>query len=93
MTVVEMRRQKDSKLIHDLYEKYYGNSKRKKDPMARRIKSKQAEIKKKKTKNFGVFNKKELAKIVGPVIEERIISKIIRSTIEKMYIRAKGREG
>ena len=46
MTIAEIQRQKDSELIHSLYEKYYGNSKKKEDLTVKVIKSKQAAVQK-----------------------------------------------
>lgn len=98
MTVAERQKQKDRELIHRLYEKYYGKSKKREDLMAKRMRAKQAEVKQeakenrndlmlqakeKGIKNFRVLNKEELQKVLNPKATKEAIEKVIQGAVAR----------
>ena len=98
MAVMEMQTAKDKALIHNLYGKYYGNKKKKEDPMVKAIKAKQEaikvktgasrnnlmlQVKEKGVKNFRILNKNELMHILAEGITQQEIDALVAGAVAK----------
>ena len=79
-----MTKEESKKRIHELYEKHYGNGKKKtaKEQGPKRTEL-IAQAKEKGIKNFRVLNREELMKVLAPEVTKEDIDQVIQGAVTR----------